>query len=297
MAITGSIKNIPSIIEVLAKDLPNVFSFLQLTDELLVLKAKKLVPAGIKVTNFMDFLLEEKLVQYIILKNKWNQIERFCLSPFTKFELALSLLSKSYLTHYSALEIHGLTKTKTKQIFVTQELTPKSQNSSILKQIAVDAAFKKKQRPLNQIYKYRTTEFCLLNGKYSNRLGVAEKRIDEKNLLVTDLERTLIDAVVRPAYSGGIKTIMEAFKKARNHLDASKLQNYLQQLNFIYPYHQAIGFYMESTGYRKEDWELFLKMPQTINFYLDYNMQEKVLLEKWKLYIPAAVFISYQERP
>lgn len=55
-----------------------------------------------------------------------------------------------------------------------------------------------------QLHHGRTT-ITLLNGKHSGRLGVITMQGPNGELLeVTDLERTLIDIVVRAAYAGGL---------------------------------------------------------------------------------------------
>lgn len=48
--------------------------------------------------------------------------------------------------------------------------------------------------------------------KKTNSIDVGVKTI--KKIRVTDLERTLIDIAVRPAYSGGVFEVLEAFKNA-----------------------------------------------------------------------------------
>lgn len=59
---------------------------------------------------------------------------------------------------------------------------------------------------------------------------------------VTSLERTLLDATVRPGYAGGVANVLEAYRRAREDLNVSRLINTLGELDHVYPYHQAIGF-------------------------------------------------------
>ena len=115
------------------------------------------------------------------------------------------------------------------------------------------------------------------------------KEIDGKTYCVSDLEKTLIDCVVRPSYSGGIHTIINAFVMAREKLNTFKMLTYLQKLSFVYPYHQAIGFYLEHCGFETKDWEIFDGIVKQNKFYLDYNIVDKYLNRRWNIYIPEAV--------
>jgi hypothetical protein len=83
-------------------------------------------------------------------------------------------------------------------IYVNKEQSPKD-SSGDLTQAGIDRAFSTKQRTSGfQLHHGRTT-ITLLNGKHSGRLGVVTMQgPNGEPLEVTDLERTLIDIVVRP---------------------------------------------------------------------------------------------------
>ena len=57
-------------------------------------------------------------------------------------------------------------------------------------------------------------------------------------------------------------------------------------MDFIYPYHQAIGFYMEKAGYEESDFAPLAEMEQKFRFYLSYNIRFKELSDRWNLYYP-----------
>ena len=66
----------------------------------------------------------------------------------------------------------------------------------------------------------------------------------------TTLERTLIDITVRPIYSGGVNAVLDAYKKSIGKVSVKKIIAILDTINFIYPYYQAVGFYLEKAGYK-----------------------------------------------
>src|SRR5204863_201070 len=129
----------------------------------------------------------------------------------------------------------------------------------------------------------------ILNGKQTGNLGVTEIKSDlNEALQVTDLSRTLIDIAVRPSYSGGVFEVLNAYKKAKKRkVSIDILITYLKQLDYVYPYHQVIGFYMEKSGiYEASEIDLLKKIGMKYNFYLAYGIKKPQFVTEWKLYIP-----------
>ena len=60
----------------------------------------------------------------------------------------------------------------------------------------------------------------------------------------------------------------------------------LKKLAFIYPYHQAIGFYLERAGYRSGALDLVRKIPKEFDFYLEHGLKEKDYVKEWRLFVP-----------
>lgn len=193
----------------------------------------------------------------------------------------------SIFSYQTALYIHDLTDKLSLNIFLNKERAEsKSSISPILEQEAVDASFNKDPRISTNQKKYSNYVITLLSGQFHNGLGMIDFR---KSYLVTDIERTLIDCVVRPFYSGGAEMILKAFKNAKGTLDIKKLLTDFSKMNFIYPYHQTIGFYLEKSGYDFQDYEPFFKFGIELKFYLEYNIQNKAYSNEWHLYFPKEI--------
>jgi hypothetical protein len=61
----------------------------------------------------------------------------------------------------------------------------------------------------------------------------------------------------------------------------------LKKLNYTYPYHQAIGFYLQRAGnYREAQIQLLKKFDFKYDFYLDHGMRNLEYSKEWKLYYP-----------
>ncbi len=103
---------------------------------------------------------------------------------------------------------------------------------------------------------------------------------------MTRLERTLIDIAVRPDYAGGIYQVLEAYKAAKDRVSVNTLIATIKKLDYIYPYHQTIGFYMERAGYDVTRTDRLLKLGTSLDFYLTYGIKDREYDSKWRLFFP-----------
>ena len=129
---------------------------------------------------------------------------------------------------------------------------------------------------------------CLLHGSRTDGAGI-EQMPDESGarLRVTGIERTLIDIAVRPSYSGGPAEVLRAYERAQPRVSVNTMAALLKRLNFAYPYHQVIGYYLERAGvYSDEQLDLFRRIPIEFDFYLDYAMKGPKYVQKWRLFVP-----------
>jgi predicted transcriptional regulator of viral defense system len=206
----------------------------------------------------------------------------------SEYELMSALRPKGYYTHLSAMYFHELINYQPQSIYFNHEQQARPVTGN-LEQSRIDNAFKKKQRITTSKTKYDKKEYWLLNGKQTGNYGVVPiKTADNIQIAVTDLERTLIDITVRPAYAGGVKSVLEAYKSAQPKVSIPKLSATLHALNYIYPYHQSIGFYIETAGnYSPEDIQEFANYKTfDFDFYLDYEMKDPAYSNRWRIYYP-----------
>jgi hypothetical protein len=204
------------------------------------------------------------------------------------YEIAVTLRPRSYISHYPAVFLHDLTTQVPKSIYTTKELTAKFQLNQVLTQSSIDKAFKSPQRRSGLQTEYEDYTIILLNGKYSNRSGVLLSTRYKNSFSYTGIERTLLDITVRPNYAGGAFAVLEAYRRAISNegISENKFLTNLKTANFIYPYHQAIGFYLSRTGYSGKLLDTLDKMSKMFDFYLDYNMPSKVYDEQWRIWYP-----------
>ena len=105
---------------------------------------------------------------------------------------------------------------------------------------------------------------------------------------LTDIERTLIDIAVRPFYAGGVAEVLQAYRAAAANLSVNRLAATLRKLGYVYPYHQAVGFYLDASGtYDPALVDLFFeRFEYEFDFYLTYNMEDTEYVPKWRIHVP-----------
>jgi hypothetical protein len=106
---------------------------------------------------------------------------------------------------------------------------------------------------------------------------------------VTEIERTLIDITVRPTYAGGVFQVLNTYRRARNMASIPKLINTLKKLDYVYPYHQAIGFYLDRSGYPRKLTSRLKDLGLDLDFYLAHNMGHKQYDDGWRIYHPKGI--------
>ena len=249
-------------------------------------------PYSKKASHLISFLLKKGVLFMTTFTTESNNTKIiYSWKTQDDFTVMSGLKRGAYYSHYSALFIHQLTLQIPKTFYLNYEhgsdmtLVKGKPN---LTQEAIDKAFLSGQRKTTIAYSYNERKIFIVNGKKTEKLGVLKQTNEQQCYEYTDLERTLIDIAIRPVYAGGVFEVLEAYKKAKDKINTQKLADYLTALDFIYPYDQVIGFYLEKAGYPETDLKLFEKK-HTLKFYLTYDIRNKDFSERWQLYFPKGV--------
>lgn len=276
------------IIEGLKKHRQRVFSIIELGEFLDENREAWTLPLKTQPADLATFLVERGFLNERKIELPKRGVTKYLYGDVTDFEIALSIKKGSYLSHYSAVFLHNLTVNIPKTIYTNTEQKKKpSFGSDDLEQKNVDLAFSRPMRQTNQIAKMGDINVVMLNGKNVDRIGAKDFDYRGRYLIATDLERTLIDIAVRPNYAGGVAEVLEAYKAAKGKVSVNRLVATLRKMEYVYPYHQAIGFYLERAGYDTAAVDLLREFEMKVDFYLTYQMKEKGYSERWKLFFPA----------
>jgi len=246
------------------------------------------LPDHINTAQFIRFLLDTgKLTVAEVASEHYRSATRFIWGRASPFSVALSLRSSAYLSHGTAVFLHGLTDQIPKTIYVNKEQSTKPRPTSPLTPESLARAFSGQQRRSVYTFNYENWAIVLLSGKNTERLEVGPIAADSGEAIdVTRIERTLIDITVRPAYAGGIYQVLEAYKAAKERMSVNTLIATLKKLDYVYPYHQAIDFYMEKAGYGESRTRRLLQLGTSLDFYLAHGIKDREYDSKWRLFYP-----------
>lgn len=250
------------------------------------------LPAQLSDRGVIGAILQSTDLKEVTLhaENDYRDVRRYVWGRVSEYELALSLRPESYLSHATAMFLHGLTDRRPKTIYVNQEQSAKPRREAVLTQEAITRAFAATQRQSKYSFRHNDTRIVVVSGKNSKRFEVALLSTQEgEDLPATGLERTLIDITVRPTYAGGVRNVMRAFELAKGRLSGPKLLKTLLRLDHTYPYHQPLGFYLERAGYPAREVSPLRSKGFSFDFYASHGLKDPAYDRRWRLYYPREV--------
>jgi predicted transcriptional regulator of viral defense system len=257
------------------------------------------LPRTLNLDFFADYLIKTKLLRRLVFKRQSEssaasypaELKLYARPNVSLFDISLGLRPGSFLSHLSAAYVHGLTEVLPRTIYVNKEQAPKALNErpNKLVQESIDQAFAKPARRSGFAYTSDEVTLVLLAGQNSGNLDVVDVNAPDGNSYpTTSLERTLIDCVVRPSQAGGIHEVKNMYEAARDRVSLRRLRKVLDDLRFVYPYRQSIGFLLQKAGYLEQRYSMFKDPSFENDFYIDYAIPEgrREYSSEWRLYVP-----------
>lgn len=278
------------ILNILERSSQHVYSKAQLAGILMQNSRSWKLPQSTTTDTFIAFLEKQKKLRRIVFKspNYDRETTRYAWGQPTAYELALSLQPRGYLSHATAVALHGLTDLVPKTLYLNVEQSPKRPTTGSMSQKGIDQAFARAQRQSNMAYNYEGWSVVVVNGKHTDGLGVEQVSGSSGEVLrATGIERTLIDIAVRPSYGGGIFQVLQAYRTARERVSTNRLVATLKKLDYAYPYHQSIGFLMERAGYSERRYAMLRELGLSYDFYLVHAMHQPAYSKEWRLFFPS----------
>lgn len=244
------------------------------------LKESKLVSQTLSFDSFLRRLIDLGLHQQTLFINEKNLTKYTFQKDFDLYEFVLSLHKNSFLSMSSALNVQGLSTYRDEFIFASQELSLKQCVDSSLLQENVDKAFRKEYRRTHSVGKLKNKTIILLSPKYTDQYQV----IDYKGLRVSTINRALVEMIVNVQYFRNAQEIIDVFQTIKNRIDIDTVFDVVKQFDFIYPYYQSVGFYLEKIGFTKDELKKFKEMVSNIKFYTEKSKENYSYNEYWNMY-------------
>lgn len=208
----------------------------------------------------------------------------------------LSTTNRQYISHLSAMYFLGLLDQRPNDYFISREVESKSRSTpGPLNAFNIRQSFLKPARRTKAHAEYLGQKFNLIEKLDLGEVGVVphQIRFEKKDieLKITSFERTFIDSIISPHYSGGISTIVSAFLDTE--LKIAELIKIYKVIDPIYPFWQNIGFFLEYFGSKEKtaEWLSNFKDEKLLPFYIAHDAKAFwKFSDKWKIYYPEGPF-------
>lgn len=154
-----------------------------------------------------------------------------------EFSIAMALVTPSAISHWTAMHYHHLTQQTPNKIFA---ITPTG--TSIPRSLAKGI-------------------FHFIHVKQEHYFGIETVWIDERQVQITNLERTLLDGLSSPEYCGDFREVLHAFKMGKDRIRIELIIEYALKLNASVA--KRLGLVLEELGVPIDQLKLLLELPVT----------------------------------
>ncbi|MHB0981590.1 MAG: type IV toxin-antitoxin system AbiEi family antitoxin domain-containing protein [Thermoleophilia bacterium] len=156
-------------------------------------------------------------------------------APVHEFEIAMALARPSAISHWSAMQYHGLTEQIPRRVFV---LTPVD--------VAVPRFRGHQDVGAADGFSVAGTIYQFVQTKREWFFGAEQVWIGEARIAITDPERTLLDGLSRPQYCGDFSESLHAFDVRGGRLDLPRIIDYALKLDVATA--KRLGWVLEESG-------------------------------------------------
>lgn len=230
----------------------------------------------------------------------WKEPFLYAFEPPTNiFDVFHAICSRKgfYLSHYTAIYLNDLVEQRPREHFVTSEKMGKAvpKPSGPLNPFNVRQAFLKPARVTSNHFTFLDQKVSMLEKPWLGYPGVESKTLAFEDhsltLKITGLHRTFLDSVIAPHQSGGLGTIVKAFRDQK--VDPDELFELYQVLNPTYPFWQSIGFLLERFDQTNaaNRWARYFSHATKVPFYLAREAKSNwAHSQDWNLHYPPGIF-------
>ncbi len=249
-------------------------------------KKMKYISSGLSFSEFHLKLIKNGLIQHSV-KIKDRVYIRYSMykdADLNIYEFTSTFdESRRFFSMSTSLNIQGLSNFRNNIIFLTKERVTKNiLDEDNLTQEKIDQAFKKPYRRTKAIGKFLNYNIVLLEANKTN--GKPFEVIEYNNYKVSSINRAFVEMISSVGYMRSTEDIINVFVPIKDKLDLNKILKVIKTFDFVYPYYQLAGFYLEQIGYTKNELKSFYKNLSEFNFYAQKERENYIFDEYWKIY-------------
>ena len=169
-------------------------------------------------------------------------------TPTHEFEIAMALVNPAVISHWSALHHYGLTEQIPRKVFVLTTVT-----ASVPRLRGTRAS------QANGGYRVGETTYHFIQVRPERFFGTEKVWLEDARVTITDPERTLLDGLSMPQYSGDFAELLHAFKARGRHLDTERIIDYALRLGDATA--KRLGWVLERQGVDRRRLERLVHIP------------------------------------
>lgn len=208
------------------------------------------------------------------------------------FTEAYARAPTGHFCHYTSVVFHELSNQVPNRVYIRKrDVGANRFRTDRLSDLQIRTQFLKPHRRSGDTETLGGGTIIFIAGGLHDEIGVVSVPSNYSEFpqgsRITNLERCLIDAVVAPHYNGGITTLPGLFEEAVEQLDLQKLIEHYRELDFLYPYHQTLGFFLDHSGQEEAAAQWREHFPPTNRFFVDKAAKSSWSYDpKWQVYYP-----------
>ncbi|MBC7540164.1 MAG: hypothetical protein H7281_15170 [Bacteriovorax sp.] len=200
-----------------------------------------------------------------------------------------------YLGNLTAMYFLGLTDQRPKSFYICNESLPATTEPFEYSVDKVKMSFMKSHRTTQRYFEYSDHQYYFLEKQFMNGVGIIDyilkdDELGETKIPMSNIERTFLDSIISPQYSGGITQVLESFKDQK--INIKELKKYYDALVPKYPYWQKIGFVLDLNTDNKsaKEWRKLFFNEEMKDFFLDKEYRSTWnYSEEWKIFYPKGI--------
>lgn len=229
-----------------------------ITTEDVVKILKELHKSADYITNLREKGFLQKIKQGVYAIVPPNMIGNDTYLP-DKFLIAAHLKKKYYISHHSALELHGLAESLFNKVYIT-----------LLN--------------YSQSFEYKGITYTFVSTKHF--FGIERIAYKSVNISISDLEKTVLDCIRNIHFTGGLEELVKSISGIPS-LNYEKILDYLEQFNEQILYHKT-GFLLECVKDLSPPKKFLNTLKEHIGKKVYYLDKEKTSAynKKWNIMVP-----------